>query len=628
MKRSILLLVVVILLGASFFAQVANIPRNETLIVKSTHGRATAAYNFNIFTTSWRVPSRGVHQLLFESLWIVDYVQGTVINALASQDPIYNEDFTKMTMKLRPGCYWSDGVEITADDIVFGVKMTMKYSTMTSSPSFNEYVKDVYKEDNYTVVFELNKPDPRFHTNFLDRWGAWRPFPKHIFENVEDPLSYEFYPPVSSGPYIVKDVDPAGYWTLYERREDWDRTPTGKLYGMPKPKYVLFQSFGDPTSEIVAQANHNLDMTNLSAEGFKAVLNRNPYARGYRIEYPWIPNQEPTMTGLVLNNEKYPFNLKDVRWALTLAIDIVDYIGIAFDGTATMGALHIPPTPAYREWYYDPLEEWLRSFTLDIEVNGEPFKPYDPSATLRAAQYARERGYEVPNDIDQLKEMFGPGWWKYAPDVAEQLLERNGFTRDSSGKWLLPDGTPWKITIVTVTDTSHPQYRNALAAAQQWRNFGIDAIVRSSEAVETLQSTGDFEVGSTWPAPEPWGGHPDPLKVLNIFHSKNYRPIGEYTVGNPGGAARWKDPRMDEIIEEIEKLDWNDPRNLELGMEGFKILVEEMPTIPTFTFPPFIVWDEYYWTNYPGAENPYCAYHFSWPNLKYMLPFLEPTGRE
>jgi peptide/nickel transport system substrate-binding protein len=40
------------------------------------------------------------------------------------------------------------------------------------------------------------------------------------------------------------------------------------------------------------------------------------------------------------------------------------------------------------------MEEWLKNFTLDIEVNGQPFKPYDPSATLRAAQYARERGYK------------------------------------------------------------------------------------------------------------------------------------------------------------------------------------------------------------------------------------------
>jgi len=109
------------------------------------------------------------------------------------------------------------------------------------------------------------------------------------------------------------------------------------------------------------------------------------------------------MIGLVFNTEIYPYNIKDVRWALTLAIDIVDYRGIAYDGAAPMGALHVPPTPVYQEWYYEPLEDWLKNFTLDIEVNGEPFKPYDPTATLRAAQYARERGYELIGDMSRGK---------------------------------------------------------------------------------------------------------------------------------------------------------------------------------------------------------------------------------
>ena len=82
------------------------------------------------------------------------------------------------------------------------------------------------------------------------------------------------------------------------------------------------------------------------------------------------------------------------------------------------------------------------------------------------------------------------------------------------------------------------------------------------------------------------------------------------------------------MIEKIETIDWDDPQNIEFGMEGLKILVEEMPTIPTFGYPGVVAWDEYYWTNYPGAENPYIMPYHHWPNLKYMLPYLEPTGRK
>ena len=627
MKKSVWIVLLSFLLVITGFSQVAGIPREETLIAGTLTGRAVAPSNFNVFTVSWRSPDRGVQQLMLEPLWLMEPTRGEVINALAAEGPIYNNDFTQMTIKLRKGCYWSDGVEITADDIVYGIETAMKYTAMGSYDTFNLNVEKVYKTDDYTVVFELKESNARFHSNFLDRWGAWRPFPKHIFEKVDDPVTFDFNPPVSSGPYVLKDYDQAGYWTLYEKREDWERTPTGMLYGEPKPKYVLFYYYGETSNKVIAQANHNLDMTDLTIEAFRALTQRNPYTRGYRIEYPWIVNVDPCITGLTLNNEVYPYNIKDVRWALALAIDIVDYIGIAFDGAAPMGVLHLPPTPYYIETYYEPMEEWLKNFTLDIEVNGQPFKPYDPSAPLRAAQYARERGYKVPNDIESLKEMFGPGWWKYAPDVAEQLLIRNGFKRDKNGKWLLPDGTPWKITIINHPSPSHPSNRNGLAAAQQWRNFGIDVAVVASESIQDVTFFGNFEVSTNWPAPEPWGGHPDLDRVLSPFHSRVYKPIGEYAVQN-GPTSRWTNPELDKIVENMEKIDWDDPRNLELGMEGLKLLVEEMPTIPTFGYPGVVGWDEYYWTNWPGAENAYTQPYHHWPNFKYMLPYLEPTGRK
>ncbi|HOA99010.1 MAG: ABC transporter substrate-binding protein [Atribacterota bacterium] len=607
------------------FAQLAeDIPREKTFIADVLTGRVGTPANFNVFTTAWRNPDRGVQQLMLEPLWLVDYVTGEVINALAAEGPIYNEDFTQMTVKLREGCQWSDGVPITADDIVYGIELCMQDSGMSYNAPFNLYVDKVYKTDDYTVVFEFKEPNARFHANFIDRWGGWRPFPKHIFEEAEDPLSFDFNPPISSGPYVLKDFDQAGYWTLWERREDWDKTPTGILYGMPQPEYVLFYYYGDAANKVIAQANHNLDMTDLTMEAFRAILERNEYSRGYRKEYPWVVNVDPCMTGLTLNNDVSPFDLKDVRWALTLAIDIVDYIGIAFDGAAPMGVLHVPPTPVYQEWYYKPLEEWLKNLTLDIEIDGEPFKPYDPEAPFRLVEYVKERGYDVPKEPEAIREMFGPGWWKYAPDVAEQLLLRNGFTKDANGKWLLPDGTPWKIAITAHPSPSHPQHRNSLAAAQQWRNFGIDVTVNPSEAYAALAQTGDYVVNDNWPAIEPWGGHPDLYRVLSPFRTSYYRPIGEQAVGH---SSRWYNEKLDKVIEEMEKVDWDSDKNLQLGMEGLKILVEEMPTIPTFGYPGVVAWDEYYWTNYPGAENPYTQPYHHWPNFKYMLPFLRPVER-
>jgi len=618
-----LVLLMVFTLSQTAFSQLGpNVPRDETLIANILTGRVVTPDNFNVWAATWRTPDRGIQQLMLEPLWIVDPASGKVINALAASSPLYSKDFKTLTIKLRPGCYWSDGVEITADDVIYTIELAKSNSGMSYYASFQEVAK-LTKIDKYTVKIDLKEPNARFHTYFLDRWGACRPLPKHVFEKVKDPVSFDFKPPISSGPYVLHSYDPGGYWVLWQRREDWQRTPTGKLFGMPQPKYVLFYYYGPTEKQVLAQNNHQLDMADLTMEGLRSVLSTNKYARAYMKNFPYIVNVDPCITGIYFNTAKAPYNNKEVRWALALSIDIVEYLATAFDGAATMGALLVPPTPAYLKWYYEPLESWMKNFT--ITVDGQKVKVYDPDAPMRLAEYAKKRGYTVPNDPKEIRAIFGYGWFKYAPDIAEKLLIKNGFKRDKDGKWLTPDGKPWKITILAHTNPSHPDFRNGFSASQQWKKFGIDVEVVTTEQRATMLQVGDFDASSDWPATEPWGGHPDMYRTFNAWRSEYVRPIGERTFGH---ASRWSDPRMDKVIEELANTDWNSVKVKTLGLEGLKIAFEEMAGIPTCAYPGIASYDEYYWTNYPTAENPYCIPYHHWPNFKYMLPFLKPTGRK
>ncbi|MBA7548560.1 hypothetical protein ES705_41021 [subsurface metagenome] len=592
------------------------------MFIAQLSGRVGTPDNFNEWV-GWKWRDRGAAQLMNEPLWTIDPTAGVVINGLASGPAEYNEDFTQMTIKLREGVYWSDGVEFTADDVVFTIEL------LSTTPGMNynaqlQGVESVRAEGKYTVVVELTSPDSRFHTFFLDRWGCCWIMPKHVFENVEDPMTFEYNPPLSLGPYVLHSYDPAGFWTASVRRDDWERTPTGMLYGKPVPKYVVFIGHPDIATQVMEQVRHELDYAEITLDALRAALIQNPYSRAYRPEFPWVFNLDPCIVGLSFNTFRPPFDNKDVRWALTLAIDIVSYITTAYDGAATMSVLHISAMPLLVEKYYDPMQEWLMDFTLDIG-NGETFKPYDPDAPNRLAEYAEARGYIVPEDI---KGTFGSGWWKYAPDVAARLLEKNGFNRDKDGKWLLPDGTPWRLTITAEAVPGHPQYQTAFAAAHEWKEFGIDAEVVTSLMANVLYLKGDFEVNGAWPsAPGSWGGHVDLFRDFDNWNSAYVEPLGESTWGHP---SRWSDPRMDQIIAELKNTDWwaDTDRIVELGIAGLKIVLEEMgPGIGIFTYPGVFTWDTYYWTGWPGAENPYCQPYPHWPNLKYMLPFLEPTGR-
>jgi peptide/nickel transport system substrate-binding protein len=599
------------------------LPRSETLIAGILTGRVGSPSNFNRWV-GWKWRDRGMQNLANEPFWSVDFATGEIINGLATGDPVYNEDFTRVEIPLREGVLWDDGTPFSSADVVFTIETLMAHEDFNDHNFFVNNVESVSAPDDYTVVFELTQPNSRFHTTFLDRWGCTWIMPKHIFEAVEDPVTFEFDPFVGTGPYKLHSYDPSGYWTIWEKREDWDKTPTGMLYGEPKPQYVVFQAFANEGAKILAQLTHELDAVDLSAEGLKAALTQGETNRAYQADFPWVVNNDPALTGLTFNTAKEPYDNPDVRWALLLAIDIAEYVGQAVDGTGTLSPVHIPSLGTYPRDFILPMEPWLSEFELDLG-NGETFKPYDPDAPQRIVEYVEGRGYVVSDDPEAQNKAFGLGWYKYAPEEAAKLLEKHGFSKNDDGQWLLPDGTPWKIEAISRPDTSHLAFKNCAAAVQQWKQFGIDAEHILSDNEAALVGNGEFDVSGSWPAQEPWGAGVDLYRVLDAYNSAYVEPLGTLTKGH---GSRWSSPEMDEVIEKLRN---TDPSNTEeviaIGIEGLKIAVTEMPGIPTFGYIGFLTWDEYYWTNWPGAENPYTQPYTHWGPFKYMTPFLESTGK-
>jgi peptide/nickel transport system substrate-binding protein len=599
-----------------------TLPREETLIAGILTGRVGTPSNFNEWV-GWKSRDRGMQNLANEPLWSVDFATGEIVPGLAAGDPVYNADFTHVEIPLREGVAWDDGTPFTSADVVYTVETLMANEGFNAHNFFVDNVAAVTAPDDYTVAFDLTQSNSRFHTTFLDRWGSTWIMPKHIFETVDDPITFEFNPFVGTGPYKLHSFDPNGYWTIWEKRADWDKSPTGILYGEPQPQYIVFQAFANEGAKILAQLTHELDAVDLSAEGLKAALAQGKANRAYQPTYPWVVNNDPALTGLTFNTVRAPYDNSDVRWALLLAIDIAEYVGQAVDGAGTLSPVHIPSLGAYPADYIIPMQDWLKSFTLDLG-NGETFQPYDPTAPQRIVEYAQSRGYAVPEDAAAQAQAFGLGWYKYDPEAATKLLEKNGFTKDKDGNWLLPDGKPWKIEVLSRSDTSHLSFKNAAAAVQQWKKFGIDAVQVPSDNSSSLAQTGDYDVSGEWPAQEPWGAGPDLYRVLDFYNSQYINPVGEVTAGH---TSRWSSPEMDAVIQKLRE---TDPSNKDAvvaaGIEGLKLAVEAMPGIPTFGYIGFVSWDQTYWTNWPGSENPYSQPYTHWGPFKYMTPFLQPTS--
>ena len=598
-------------------------PRRETLIVHELTGRVGTPDNMNLWV-GWKWQDRGLQNLADEPLWSVDFATGKIIPGLADGDPTYNADFTSLTIPLRQGVAWNDGEPFTADDIVFTVETLQKFDGFNDHTFFVDNVDSVKAVDENTVEFKLKQANSRFHTHFLDRWGCTRIMPKHIFEKEADPVTFTFNPYVGCGPYKLHSFDPQGGWTAWEKREDWDKTPTGVMYGEPKPKFIILQFFDNEGAQILAQLNHELDVAELSADGLKALLAQSATSRAYQPTFPFVVNNDPAITGIVFNTARPPFDLLDVRWALLLAIEIVEYTSIAVDSSGTLSPVHIPHLGPYPELYIGPMQDWLKKFTIEVG-DGETFAPYDPEAPKRVADFARSRGYVFPDDQEFQEKAFGLGWYKFAPEISTKLLEKNGFKKDADGKWLLPDGKPWKISYIVGPGTTGHDARNAIAAVQQWKKFGIDAEVFNSESQADLTAVGDFDVTTVWPGKEPWGAGPDLYRTLDDWNSAYIKPVGERNQATFN--SRWSSPEMDAIIKELRETDPFDTKKVvEIGIRGLQEAVRNMPGIPTYGYIGFVGWDEQFWTNWPGSENAYTQPYTHWPNFKYTTPFLKQTG--
>src|SRR5512145_2272901 len=177
-----------------------GVPRDQCLILENPSGTVLPADDFNRWRSGYGgFWVGGLQQLALDALWYIDPdagIDGVWDNALAAEPPIYNEDFTQMTVKLREGIYWSDGVEVTADDLYYTVDLIKNTPGLSNQGLFDGNVDHMEQPDRNTVIFYLKAPNSRFHGAFTVRWGAQYIMPKHIFEQVEDPVAFTFNPPV------------------------------------------------------------------------------------------------------------------------------------------------------------------------------------------------------------------------------------------------------------------------------------------------------------------------------------------------------------------------------------------------------------------------------------------------
>jgi peptide/nickel transport system substrate-binding protein len=604
---------------------VGDLPREQTLILQNQEGAINNPGWFNIWVNAGGGLSTGLHQLMMDTLWFIDPdagIDGVVHNSLVTGPPVYNDDFTEMTVNLRDDIYWSDGEQFTADDVVFTVETQMNTPGMIWSGAFSTQVETVEAVDDQTVHFTLQGPNSRFHSIFSVRWNAAWIMPEHIFSGVENVLEYDFNPPVGLGPYVLHSFDPNGNWYIWEKREDWDRTSVAD-FGEPTPQFAIYRNNMPFDNRLIEMENGDLDMIHdLTPEGTFSIVEQDDTARTWFPGFPYA-HPDPTLPMFIFNHQNEKFQDPRVRWALALMLDARGMSMASYRGAATLSAISIPPTGTHPDDYHIPMQEELINFELD--TGERVIKPYNPDIGLEVAEQVRpEFGDEVPTDEDAIRRAFGYGWWNQDLEAAAELLRSAGFTEDGGG-WIMPNGEPFEFTMMVPAEGVIN--RLGTIAAQMWSQAGVPVTAEVQEPwgnAWNRQGAGDYEANVAWSV-ETWGGHPDLSFFLDSFHSSYIVEPGETQPAR--NWMRWENPELDRIIEEIRTVSFDDlERNVDLGREFVRLHLQEMPNIPVMSFNVFSVMSERYWTGYPSSENPYANPVNNWANSRYIFTQLEPVG--
>ena len=107
------------------------------------------------------------------------------------------------TVTLRDGIQWSDGEEITADDLIYTVKLIADPTAKTTISADFSHVK-LEKVDDKTVKFTL----PSVYREFMDSL-EFPLLPAHILGEISPALVYESNfssNPICSGPFVLNAI--------------------------------------------------------------------------------------------------------------------------------------------------------------------------------------------------------------------------------------------------------------------------------------------------------------------------------------------------------------------------------------------------------------------------------------
>lgn len=329
---------------------------------------------------------------VFEGLYDLDVHTYETYPALAAGEPTKVSD-TEYEVALREGAKFSDGTDVTADDVVNAFELNMAAGTIGP---FLTFLDSVAKKDDATVTIKLKYP---FETLLTARLSLVKIFPASLSEEDRKKM------PIGSGPwkYVSINGDDGGI-IEFAPNENYNGSKAATADTM------TWNILLDDTARTTALQEGTVQVM----ENVPAVNEEQLLGAGAAVEYV----QGFSQAFLMFNCQKAPFSDPRVRQAIFYAIDTEKLINNQLAGKATAVKGYLTEDhPNFHEastiYTYDP--EKAKSLLAEAGVT-------DLSFTMDVNNnWVAELAPQIKEDIDALgmgevtiKEM-KIDWASYAP---------------------------------------------------------------------------------------------------------------------------------------------------------------------------------------------------------------------
>jgi len=236
-------------------------------------------------------------------------------------------DGLRFKFHLRPQVCFSDGVPMTADDVVFSFNTVMN-KDVDAAPlrSYYEKVKGCKKIDARTVEFEMSEP----YFLAMEFVGGLSIIPEHVYKfDKGDDFNRRGDILIGSGPYRVEKWDRGQKITMARNEKYWGDRPTYDK--------IVYLFIGNPQAQLQSFLNGQLDyMGEPIAPDPEQYLQ---YAKDPEFLKKFTAYKYSRPVGMYMyvgyNCDKPMFKDKQTRQALTMLIDRKEIIDKMLQGFGT-----------------------------------------------------------------------------------------------------------------------------------------------------------------------------------------------------------------------------------------------------------------------------------------------------